>query len=102
MKFTYVAELGWTGYEEMSVFHGLSGGKIVHAEEPGVGVGVGVRVGVRVFVGWRAAVASEENPAQRRLASASTPMADTLDCVFMRDTPANSIPAESFHAGFIN
>src|SRR5688500_19745242 len=28
MKFTYVEEFGWTGYPEMSVFHGLSGGKI--------------------------------------------------------------------------
>jgi hypothetical protein len=55
MKLTYVEELGWTGYPEMSVFHGLSGGKIVQEEEPGVGVAVGGAVGVRV--GVRVAVA---------------------------------------------
>jgi len=60
MKLTYVAELACTGYPEMSVFHGLSGGKIVQAAEPGVGVAVGavvgVRVGVRVAVAVGAAV----------------------------------------------
>ena len=41
----------------MSVFHGLSGGKIVQAAAPGVGVAVGGRdVGVRVAVAVGAAV----------------------------------------------
>jgi hypothetical protein len=86
MKFTYVEEFGCTGYAEMSVFQGLSGGKILHAAVPGVGVAVGANVGVRVgvrvavevaggaavgvgvrievgvFVGLRFASAAEGNP----------------------------------------
>ena len=40
----------------MSVFHGLSGGKIEHALEPGVGVAVGVPAAVGVGVGVRVGV----------------------------------------------
>src|SRR6185436_3922102 len=41
MKLTYAAELGSMGYPEMSVFHGLSGGKTVQLVDTPVGVAVG-------------------------------------------------------------
>ena len=48
----------------MSVFHGLSGGKIAHAPETGVGVAVGATaVAVRVGVDVRVAVAVDDTGA---------------------------------------
>src|SRR5439155_20745806 len=51
MKLMYAAELGCTGYPETSVFHALSGGKIVQAVPAGVAVGLGVCVGEGAAVG---------------------------------------------------
>jgi hypothetical protein len=57
MKLTYAAEFGCTGYAETSVFHGSSGGKIVHAPD-GVAVAVGAaRVAVAAGVGVPTTVA---------------------------------------------
>lgn len=40
-----LAEFGWIGAAEMSVFHELSAGNTVHAPVDGVGVGLGVGAG---------------------------------------------------------
>ena len=120
----------------MSVFHGLSAGKIVHAVEPGVGVavgggsvavrvgvdvrvavvvgvrvgvavetggGVGVHVGVRigggVRVGFRFACARPGNASSRRGTSASTPITDTRDLVFMCRLQSNFGTADERRTG---